>query len=375
MTLLWRLFWSFFKIALLTLGGGFAIIAVADDVFSRRLKWTSEGELVERLSLFQTIPGILAGHCAVYVGQKVAGAAGAAAALTGVVLPSFVIFIAVSTGYASLPLADPWLGAAFAGLRAALAGVIVAMVVRGWSKSVRGVYGHAAVASGCAALASGVNPALVLVGAMAAGAVREYRSPRRTFCSLAPIVPLFLKYGLLAFGGGYVLVPLYMSDFVGSAAPFLQLPESDFANLTALTQMTPGPIGINAATFFGYRLGGVAGACLATAALVLPGALLLLFALRSLARFGGNRLVRGVLDGVRPVTLSLMMQAAWAFAGLSLWRCAAGTLSFNGVACLIAVAALVLVARRRLGVMPVVFLSAVASVAAKGIAAFAGAGL
>jgi chromate transporter len=253
--------------------------------------------------------------------------------------------------------------------------VIVAMVVRGWSKSVRGVYGHAAVASGCAALASGVNPALVLVGAMAAGAVREYRSPRRTFCSLAPIVPLFLKYGLLAFGGGYVLVPLYMSDFVGSAAPFLQLPESDFANLTALTQMTPGPIGINAATFFGYRLGGVAGACLATAALVLPGALLLLFALRSLARFGGNRLVRGVLDGVRPVTLSLMMQAAWAFAGLSLWRCAAGTLSFNGVACLIAVAALVLVVRRRLGVMPVVFLSAVASVAAKGIAAFAGAGL
>jgi chromate transporter len=139
--------------------------------------------------------------------------------------------------------------------------------------------------------------------------------------------------------------------------------------------MTPGPIGINAATFFGYRLGGVAGACLATAALVLPGALLLLFALRSLARFGGNRLVRGVLDGVRPVTLSLMMQAAWAFAGLSLWRCAAGTLSFNGVACLIAVAALVLVVRRRLGVMPVVFLSAVASVAAKGIAAFAGAGL
>jgi chromate transporter len=223
MTLLWRLFWSFFKIALLTLGGGFAIIAVADDVFSRRLKWTSEGELVERLSLFQTIPGILAGHCAVYVGQKVAGAAGAAAALTGVVLPSLVIFIAVSTGYASLPLADPWLGAAFAGLRAALAGVIVAMVVRGWSKSVRGVYGHAAVASGCAALASGVNPALVLVGAMAAGAVREYRSPRRTFCSLAPIVPLFLKYGLLAFGGGYVLVPLYMSDFVGSAAPVTRM--------------------------------------------------------------------------------------------------------------------------------------------------------
>ena len=70
-----RLFFEMFRIALFVVGGGYAIIAVADDTFSRKLKWTKEGELLEALSLFQTFPGIMAAHCAIYVGRKVAGVA------------------------------------------------------------------------------------------------------------------------------------------------------------------------------------------------------------------------------------------------------------------------------------------------------------
>lgn len=360
-----RLFFEMFRIALFVVGGGYAIIAVADDVFSRKLKWTREGELVEGLSLFQTFPGIMAGHCAVYVGRKVAGSLGSAVALAAVALPSLVIFLFVSMGYGAIPLDNQWLVAAFGGLRAALTGVIAGMIVRGWTKSVRGVYGYSAAAVAFALLAAGVNPALVLVAAMVAGVVAGF-APRadatRRFNSLGMVALVFLKYGALAFGGGYVLVPMYIRDFVGAGAPFLQLPSEEFANLMALTQMTPGPIGINAATFFGYRLGGVAGAAVATAALVLPGAVLLSLALASLERFSGSRVVKGILAGVRPATMALMLSAAISFAGMSVWSVGEdGGLSFHFDAIGLAAFACFATVSRCLGVMQTIFVCAAAS--------------
>lgn len=366
MTRLARLFFEMFRIALFVVGGGYAIIAVADDVFSRKLKWTREGELVEALSLFQTFPGIMAGHCAVYVGRKVAGPVGSAVALAGVVLPSLAIFTFVSMGYDAIPIGNKWLVAAFGGLRAALTGVIAGMIVRGWSRSVRGAYGYAAAAIALVLLLGGANPALVLVAAMLAGVAVEF-SPRggsRRFNSLGIVVPVFLKYGALAFGGGYVLVPMYIRDFVGEGAPWLQLPAEEFANLMALTQMTPGPIGINAATFFGFRLGGVAGAALATAALVIPGSLLLSLALASMERFSGSRVVKGVLGGVRPVTMALMVSAAWSFAGMSLWSMSEhGGLFIDGAAMAFAVFAAFATVKKFCGVMLTIFLCAVAALA------------
>ena len=361
-----RLFFEMFRIVLFVVGGGYAIIAVADDTFSRKLKWTKEGELIDALSLFQTFPGIMAAHCAIYVGRKVAGLAGAAAALAGVILPSLVIFTCVSMGYGAIPLDNPWLGAAFVGLRAALTGVIVGMIVRGWRKSVVGRYGYFAMLVGLALLLSGVNPALVLVTAMLVGVMIEFTPVRtagsRRFNSLAMVVPIFLKYGALAFGGGYVLVPMYIRDFVGEAARFLQLPSEEFANLMALTQMTPGPIGINAATFFGFRLGGVLGAVLATFALVLPGSLMLTLALASMERFSESRVVKGIFAGVRPVTMSLMLSAAWSFAGMSMWSKSADGGSFiDVVAVALAGFAAFATIRKVCGVMQTIFICALAS--------------
>ena len=360
-----RLFFEMFKIALLVVGGGYAIIAVADDTFSRKLKWTKEGELLEGLSLFQMFPGIMAGHCAVYVGRKVAGLAGSAVALAGVILPSLIIFLCVSMGYGAIPLDNIWLAAVFGGLRAALTGVIAGMIVRGWQKSVKGVYGYSAMLVALALLLAGVNPALVIVAAMMTGLAVEFTPKRggsRMFCSVAAVVPIFLKYGALAFGGGYVLVPMYIRDFVGASAPFLQLPSEEFANLMALTQMTPGPIGINAATFFGFRLGGVIGAALATVAIVLPGSALLTLALASLERFSESRVVKGILGGVKPVTISLMLSAVWSFAGMSLWSVnGRGAVFVDGVAVALAAFAAFTAIRRKIGVMQTIFICAAAS--------------
>ncbi len=366
MAKLLRLFFEMFKIALFVVGGGYAIIAVADDTFSRKLKWTKEGELLDALFLFQMFPGIMAGHCALYVGRKVAGVAGSAVALVAVILPSLAIFLAVAAGYGAIPLNNPWLLAVFAALRAALAGIIAGMIFRGWKKNVKGVYGYGAVSFALVLLLCGANPAAILVTAMLAGVVKEF-APRsasgRSYLSIGAVVPLFLKYGSLAFGGGYVLVPMYIHDFVGASAPYLQLNLEDFANLMALTQMTPGPIGINAATFFGFRLGGVAGAALATVSLVLPGSVMLSLALAYMERFRESRLVKGILGGVSPVAMALMTAAALSFAAMSLWHYAPEEgISFDFAAIAFAIFTAVATIRRIMGAMPAIFLCAGVSV-------------
>ena len=131
---LFRIFFEFFKLSLFVIGGGYAIIAVADGSFAKK-KWTKEGELLENLPVFQMIPGLIATHVAVYVGRKLAGAAGAVAAVAAVALPSIVIFSAVSAGYSSLPLGNATLQSAFVGLRAALSGIIAVAIAGAWRKT------------------------------------------------------------------------------------------------------------------------------------------------------------------------------------------------------------------------------------------------
>ena len=324
------LFWEMFKIALFVVGGGYAILAVADRVFSQKLKWIREGELVDELPVLQMVPGLIAGNTAIYVGHKVCGWIGSAAGLVAVALPSFAIFLVLSCHLDLLPLGNPWVDAALMGSRCALTGIIAGTVLKSWRKNVKGVYGIAAVCASTVAIAVfHVNTALVLLVAMLFGVAAVFGG--RVFCSLGAVPLVFLKYGLLCFGGGFVLVPMYMDDFVGPAAPFLQIAPEEFSNVVALTQMTPGPISVNAATFFGYRMGGVAGSALATACLLLPSLLLLVWALKSLDKWKSSRVVQGVLRGVAPAAVGLMMAAALAFAGMSVWRVDEGGVSFSAL--------------------------------------------
>ena len=359
------------------IGGGYAIIAVADEIFAKK-GWTEEGELVDRLPVFQMVPGLIATHTAVYVGNKIAGALGAAVGVVAVALPSVVIFTFVSMGYDSLPLGNEWLVAAFVGLRAALTGIIAATIVRS-AKKLASAFAIVVFALSLCAIALWAVPVwAVLLCAMLVGISSEFVPPRgKKFQSPAWLgLLLFLKYGALCFGGGFVLVPMYMEDFVGEAAPYLQVTAEEFSNLMALTQMTPGPIGVNGATFFGYRLAGVVGAVAASAFLLLPGSLLafaafrslerllLAFAaFRSLERFSASRVVKGLLAGVRPASVALMAVALWAFAKMCVVTVGDDGVAFSPLAAVLAVAACAGTLSRRIGVVKIVFLCALASLA------------
>lgn len=356
-----QLFVEFFKISLFVIGGGYAILAVADSVFAKR-KWIEEGELLDELPVFQMLPGIIATHTAVYVGRKVAGVSGAVTSVIAVALPSVVIFTAVAMGYDALPLDNPHLLSAFVGLRSALTGIIAATLVRLWTRASKDVFFLVVLAAALAALFGGVPVWIVLLAAMAAGLACPLGTdpailgtdPKnvgtgsdgdgtKTFRAVAwlPLL-LFLKYGALCFGGGFVLVPMYIEDFVGPAAAFLQVPAEEFSNLMALTQMTPGPIGVNGATYFGFRLAGIPGAALASAALLLPGSVLMYLALASIDRFRTNRVVCGILRGAKPASLALMLVALWAFLGLSVFAGGA----FCGLSAVFVLASLVVTLRK-----------------------------
>ena len=382
MKTLWTLFWEMFKIALSVIGGGYAILAVADEVFSKKMKWTKEGEVIEHLPIFQMVPGIIAGNTALYIGRKVAGLPGAIAALTGVFLPSIIVFSIVCAGYSLIPFGNTYLDAAFLGLRAALTGIIAAMIVRGWKKSVDGAYGFILMLGALVAIGPlKVNPALVVAASAILGiAVRFIRSESgaaktRKFLSSFWLMPfVFFKYGIIAFGGGYVLVPVYIGDFVGKTAPFLQLTEREFADVMALTQMTPGPIAVNCATFFGFRLGfaemgtvpgAVLGAFIATLCLLIPGAILLYIALGSLEKFKSSRVVQGILSGVKPVTIAMMLNALWAFAMMSV--CSGGDRFFgvDPAGLLLTGFAMIAMLKRMIGVVMLIVVCAGISLTAR----------
>ena len=168
--ILWLLFFNFLKIATFVLGGGYAIVLAAENIFIRKLHWLRDGELMDMLAIIQTIPGLMAGNAAIYVGYRAAGRLGALVALTGVALPSFTIITLISLGFSHLPMENVYVQGAFIGVRSALGGLTLAALLRIWKKTVRGCLG-ALIISVCfiGVTFFAVNPAWLLFGAMGTG--------------------------------------------------------------------------------------------------------------------------------------------------------------------------------------------------------------
>ena len=343
-----RLFWEWFKIALFVVGGGYAIIVVADEVFGRKLKWLRDGELLEHLPIISSIPGLIAGNSAIYVGLKVRGRLGALVALAGVALPSIMIFLAVTVGFEMVPKGNRWIDGAFLGLRSALSGVIAAAIWRAvfksrmdWSKGVGAPLPPL--------------PAKGRIVALAAAAVGVALAAAFAWESMWS----FLKFGCVAIGGGFPLVPFYFHSFVGPAAPMLNMSAEDFSNLMALTQMTPGPVSLNAATFFGYRLNGVFGSLVASAALLTPSYILLTAVLTGLDRWRQSRVVQFLLSLLKPVSVALMAVALYRFLELSVWGWSeGGDFVFRPFAFALAAFTAVIQVKRKMSIMALIFLCA-----------------
>jgi chromate transporter len=134
---------------------------------------------------------------------------------------------------------------------------------------------------------------------------------------LVALSAIFLRIGAVTFGGGFVMVPLIKAEVVDNHH---WLTSQEFADATALGQVTPGPVLITA-TFIGYRVAGTLGALVATVSVFLPSFLMTLAAGSSLRRFRANRQVQAFLRGVTPAVVGLLVAAALsiAHAGIHTW--------------------------------------------------------
>ena len=121
------------------------------------------------------------------------------------------------------------------------------------------------------------------------------------------LVIAYLKIGLFGFGGGYAMLSLIQKEIVQSG----WITNNMFTDIVAISQMTPGPIGINSATYVGYVVtGNVWGSILATLTVVLPSFLLVLYASHFLRRHKDSPVIKGIFMGLRPVVVGLIASAA-----------------------------------------------------------------
>ena len=127
---------------------------------------------------------------------------------------------------------------------------------------------------------------------------------------------VYLKIGIFGFGGGYAMLSLIQADVVDR---YGWISSQEFTDIVAISQMTPGPIGINSATYIGYTAihnagyspaMAVFGSCLTTFAVCLPSFLLVLAISYAFAKFRNNKYVAAAFYGLRPATVGLIAAAA-----------------------------------------------------------------
>ncbi len=126
----------------------------------------------------------------------------------------------------------------------------------------------------------------------------------------------YLKIGLFGFGGGYAMLSLIQSEIVEPG----WISENTFTDIVAISQMTPGPIGINSATYIGYTAPmsadfdgwwwGILGSVVCTLVVIIPSFLLVTYTSHYISRHRQSVVVRGIFLGLRPVVVGLIASAA-----------------------------------------------------------------
>ena len=117
----------------------------------------------------------------------------------------------------------------------------------------------------------------------------------------------FLKIGFVGFGGGMAILPLIYQG----VSKFTDITKEEFANFFGISQATPGPIAVNAATYVGFEAAGVLGSLCSTLGVVLPSLLLVMIFAKILTEHRDNQLVEGAFVGIRPVTLGMLLSGVW----------------------------------------------------------------
>lgn len=313
--------------------------------------WLSEEEMNEGLAMVQLYPGPLMVDFTAYVGYKLRGVFGAILATVGFILPSFVLMSVLSAFYFAAG-SLPWVHPLFLGLEALVVGVLFNVTLEMGGRNIQQRTQAVIMLLAFAALLFKVNAVLIVLVALAIGALfirpasakntaADKPAPKiepfsaKRWASIGGVVVVILavvalawslnseigqlalslfKIGSVAFGNGSAIIPLIQEEAVNSH-PWLTM--SQFADGVALGQITPGPFLITA-TFIGYKLAGFWGGLLATFAIFSPSFAMTLAFTEVFARIRNLKPVRGALAGVMASFVGLLAVVLLQLGGVAL---------------------------------------------------------
>lgn len=136
----------------------------------------------------------------------------------------------------------------------------------------------------------------------------------------------FFQIGLFSFGGGYAAMPLIQGQVV-SLHGWLSMTE--FTDLITISQMTPGPIAVNSATFVGIKIAGIPGAIAATAGCILPSCIIVTLLAKIYLKYRNLTVLQGVLSSLRPAVVAMIASAGISILLSAFWGNASSILLEN----------------------------------------------
>jgi chromate transporter len=358
------------RIGCIGFGGPPAHVALFRELCVTRREWLADDQFERAIAATNILPGPASTQLAIYCAWRLRGPKGALVGGLGFILPGLVLILVLSVLFlAGSPPA--WIRGAGMGAGAAVAAVAVraglGVAVPIWRRTTDAqrprilIYG---LAGGIAAATSGPWLVLVLLACgaieltwqrqLAAGGVGFHAWPLLATVTdpggTGALIWTAFKVGALAFGGGFVIVPLMQSDAVGT---YHWMTHGQFLNAVALGQVTPGPLTQTVAAV-GYSAGGLPAGLLAAFVAFLPSFSFILFGAARFERLLLNARVAAFLAGAAPA-------AAGAIIGSAIPLAAALSETWQYV--LLAAAAVVLLVLRRSIVMTLLAAGTVGAVA------------
>lgn len=126
----------------------------------------------------------------------------------------------------------------------------------------------------------------------------------------------FFKIGAFSFGGGNAMIALIQQELEAQG----WMTASEFGDVIAISQITPGPIAVNAATYVGVKTGGILGSIAATSGVSIPSFILIVFVAHFFAKFKESRAIQAILQAIKPVTVGMIASAVIVMANTSIMK-------------------------------------------------------
>jgi chromate transporter len=315
------------RIGCIGFGGPPAHIALLRELCVTRRRWLDDREFEDAIAATNLLPGPASTQLAIYCAWRLRGNAGALVGGVGFIVPGLVVILALAALFLAASPPD-WVLGAGAGSGAAVAAVALqaaaSLATASWRRAPAPprwmayllVGGLAAatlgswlvlVLLGCGAM----EMALRRVGAADQGVASVHTWPLLAAAGAATggllaLAWVAFKVGALAYGGGFVIIPLMQHDAVDT---YRWMTDGQFLNAVALGQITPGPV-VQTVAVVGYAAAGIGGGLLAALVAFAPSFSFILIGAERFDRLRANQSARAFLDGAGPAAIGAIAGAA-----------------------------------------------------------------